>query len=49
VQFTYVSQVQGNDLYFYVFLATEFSGELIDAPEGKLEGIPDAKTLNLSL
>jgi len=40
---------KGNDWYVFVFTATEFSGELIDSPEGKLEWIPDEKILDLKL
>lgn len=32
---------KGNDWYVFVFTTSEFSGELIDSPEGKLEWIPD--------
>jgi hypothetical protein len=32
---------KGDDWYVFVFIATEFSGELIDSHEGKLEWIPD--------
>jgi 8-oxo-dGTP diphosphatase len=38
-----------NDWYSFVFTATEFTGELIDSPEGKLEWIPDEKLLELNL
>jgi 8-oxo-dGTP diphosphatase len=40
---------KGNDWYVFVFTATEFSGEMIDSPEGKLEWIPDEKILDLKL
>ena len=40
---------KGNDWYVFVFTATEFSGELIDSPEGKLEWIPDADITSLNL
>jgi 8-oxo-dGTP diphosphatase len=40
---------KGNDWYVFVFTATEFSGELIDSPEGKLEWIPNEKITSLSL
>ena len=40
---------KGNDWYVFVFTATEFSGELIDSPEGHLEWIPDEKILALNL
>ena len=40
---------KGNDWYVFVFTATEFSGELIDSPEGKLDWISDEKILGLNL
>jgi 8-oxo-dGTP diphosphatase len=40
---------KGNDWYVFVFTASEFTGELIDSPEGKLEWIPDEKLLELNL
>jgi len=40
---------KGNDWYVFVFTATEFGGDLIDSPEGRLEWIPDEKVLNLNL
>ena len=40
---------KGNDWYVLVFTAYDFSGELIDAPEGNLEWIPDEKILSLNL
>lgn len=40
---------KGNDEYVFVFTATEFSGELIDAPEDELEWIPDEKVSSLNL
>ena len=40
---------KGNDWYVFVFTATEFSGELIDSPEGRLEWIPDEKMSGLKL
>lgn len=40
---------KGNDWYVFVFTADEFSGELIDSPEGVLEWIPDEKVLQLNL
>jgi 8-oxo-dGTP diphosphatase len=43
------SNFKGNDWYVFVFTATEFTGELIDSPEGKLEWIPDEKLLDLNL
>ncbi|NJC95661.1 MAG: DNA mismatch repair protein MutT [Anaerolineales bacterium] len=40
---------KGNDWYVFVFTATEFVGELIDSPEGRLEWIPDEKLTELNL
>ena len=40
---------KGNDWYVFVFTANNFSGELIDSPEGRLEWIPDEKILSLNL
>jgi 8-oxo-dGTP diphosphatase len=40
---------KGNDWCVFVFTATEFGGDLIDSPEGKLEWIPDEKILDLNL
>jgi 8-oxo-dGTP diphosphatase len=40
---------KGNDWYVFVFTATDFTGELIDSPEGRLEWIPDEKLLSLNL
>ncbi len=40
---------KGNDWYVFVFTADDFSGELIDLPEGRLEWIPDEKILDLNL
>jgi len=39
---------RGIDWYVFVFTTTEFSGELIDSPEGKLEWIPDAQLMDLN-
>lgn len=39
---------KGNDWYVFVFTANEFTGELIDSPEGRLEWIPDEKILDLN-
>ncbi len=38
-----------DDWYVFVFVINEFSGELIDSPEGTLEWIPDEKILELNL
>jgi len=40
---------KGNDWYVFVFTAHEFSGELIDSPEGRLEWIPEENVLDLHL
>lgn len=40
---------KGNDWYVFVFTAREFTGELIDSPEGRLEWIPDEKLTSLNL
>jgi 8-oxo-dGTP diphosphatase len=40
---------KGNDWYVFVYTAGEFSGELIDSPEGQLAWIDDAKLLDLPL
>ncbi len=40
---------KGNDWYVFVFTATEFDGELIESPEGRLEWIPDEKLTELNL
>jgi 8-oxo-dGTP diphosphatase len=42
-------QFKGNDWYVFVFTATEFSGELIDSPEGTLAWIRDEELIGLSL
>lgn len=40
---------KGNDWYVFVFTATEFSGALIDSPEGHLEWIKDEELTSLNL
>ncbi len=40
---------KGEDWYVFVFLVTEFSGELITSAEGHLEWIPNEKVLELPL
>jgi 8-oxo-dGTP diphosphatase len=40
---------KGNDWYVFVFTATDFTGELIDSPEGRLEWVPNEKLLDLNL
>ena len=40
---------KGNDWYVFVFTATEFSGDLIDSPEGQFEWIKDDELTGLNL
>jgi 8-oxo-dGTP diphosphatase len=40
---------KGNDWYVFVFTAADFTGELIDSPEGSLDWVPDEKLLDLNL
>ena len=40
---------KGNDWYVFVFSATDFEGDVIDSPEGRLEWIDDGKLLDLPL
>lgn len=40
---------KGNDWYVFVFTAAEFSGELIESPEGRLAWIPDEELTHLNL
>lgn len=40
---------KGNDWYVFVFTVTEFSGNLIDSPEGHLEWIEDNQLTKLIL
>jgi len=37
------------DWYVFVYVAREFSGELIDSPEGTLEWVPDEDVAKLNL
>ncbi len=37
------------DWYAFVFVTDDFSGDLIDSPEGHLEWIPDERLLELNL
>ena len=43
---TFPEFTPGHDWYTYVFRVTEFSGELIDSPEGTLEWVPYDEILN---
>jgi len=38
-----------DDWYVFLFTITEYSGEIIDSPEGKLEWIPNDKLASLNL
>lgn len=38
-----------DDWYVFIFVAPEFTGELITSTEGELKWIPDAELLNLNL
>lgn len=38
-----------NDWYVFVFLIKQFSGDLVESPEGELQWIPDSRLLNLNL
>lgn len=40
---------KGNDWYVFVFTATDFTGELIDSPEGRLEWVASDRVLDLNL
>ena len=40
---------KGNNWCMFVYTATEFTGEVIDSPEGKLEWIPAKKLTSLNL
>ena len=40
---------QVDDWYVYLFTGSEFSGELIDSPEGNLDWIDDGRLLDLNL
>ena len=43
------TEFKGNDWYVFVFTAHDFSGELTESPEGRLEWIPDEKMTDLNL
>ena len=38
-----------DDWYVFLFVADQFSGELIDSPEGKLEWVPTEKLTEINL
>lgn len=46
---TFPNFAKGEDWYVFVFVATEFSGQLIDSPEGDLLWVDDDKLLSLNL
>ena len=46
---TFPGFANNEDWYVFVFIATEFSGRLIDSDEGNLEWVPDQKLLKLNL
>jgi len=46
---TFPSFLSEKDWHVYVFTCNEFSGELIDSPEGDLEWIDSSKLLDLNI
>ena len=46
---TFPKFAKNTDWYVYVFIAREFTGELTDSPEGKLEWIDDSLICDLNL
>lgn len=46
---TFPEFAKGEDWYAFVFVVTEFEGQLIDSPEGNLNWIPDDQLLDLTL
>lgn len=46
---TFPDFARGEDWYVFVFTASDFSGRLIDSPEGELKWIPDRELLKLNL
>lgn len=46
---TFPAFAHDEDWYAFVYSATEFSGELIDSPEGELAWIPDDRLFELPL
>lgn len=46
---TFPGFANDEDWYAYVFVASDFEGELIESPEGDLAWIPDSKLLELNL
>ena len=46
---TFPGFANDEDWYAFVFIATQFTGELIDSPEGTLRWVPDDELLKLNL
>lgn len=46
---TFPAFANDEDWYAFVFIATQFEGQLIDSPEGVLEWVDDAELLRLNL
>jgi 8-oxo-dGTP diphosphatase len=46
---TFPGFANDEDWYAFVFVATDFDGELIDSPEGRLEWIEDERLFDLDL
>jgi 8-oxo-dGTP diphosphatase len=46
---TFPGFANDEDWYAFVFVITQFSGELIDSPEGALRWVPDDELLTLNL
>ena len=46
---TFPDFAKGEDWYVFVFTASDFTGKLIDSPEGELRWIPDRDLLKLNL
>ena len=46
---TFPGFANGEDWYVFVFVAPEFSGDLIDCDEGNLEWVEDSKIMELEL
>jgi 8-oxo-dGTP diphosphatase len=46
---TFPDFAQGEDWYAFVYVARDFSGSLIDSPEGRLAWVPDATIASLPL
>lgn len=46
---TFPEFAKGEDWYVFVFTASDFTGRLIDSPEGDLRWVPDRDLLKLNL